>query len=82
TSQNCSNCGEKVQKSLSTRTHVCHHCGFVCDRDWNAAINILQKALYIVGRTKIYASGETSSWLVGEILLANEDSLNEESTSF
>ena len=81
TSQNCSNCGEKVQKSLSTRTHVCHHCGFVCDRDWNAAINILQKALYIVGRTKIYASGETSSWLVGEILLANEDSLNEESTS-
>ncbi|NET91484.1 MAG: transposase, partial [Kamptonema sp. SIO1D9] len=51
-------------------------------RDWNAAINILQKALYIVGRTKIYASGETSSWLVGEILLANEDSLNEESTSF
>ncbi|MBZ8181765.1 RNA-guided endonuclease InsQ/TnpB family protein [Oscillatoria salina] len=82
TSQNCSNCGEKVEKSLSTRTHVCHHCRFVCDRDWNAAINILQKALYIVGRTKIYASGETSSWLVGEILLANEDSLNEESTSF
>ncbi|MEC4988343.1 MAG: transposase [Oscillatoria sp. PMC 1068.18] len=82
TSQNCSNCGEKVQKSLSTRTHVCHHCGLVCDRDWNAAINILQRALYIVGRTKIYASGETSSWLVGEILLANEDSLNEESTSF
>ncbi|MBZ8181589.1 RNA-guided endonuclease InsQ/TnpB family protein [Oscillatoria salina] len=81
TSQNCSNCGEKVEKSLSTRTHVCHHCRFVCDRDWNAAINILQKALYIVGRTKIYASGETSSWLVGEILLANEDSLNEESTS-
>ncbi|MBZ8181061.1 RNA-guided endonuclease InsQ/TnpB family protein [Oscillatoria salina] len=81
TSQNCSNCGEKVQKSLSTRTHVCHHCRFVCDRDWNAAINILQRALYIVGRTKIYASGETSSWLVGEILLANEDSLNEESTS-
>ncbi len=29
TSQNCSNCGEKVQKSLSTRTHVCSHCNYV-----------------------------------------------------
>ncbi len=45
TSQNCSNCGEKVQKSLSTRTHVCNHCGFTEDRDINAAINILQKGL-------------------------------------
>ncbi|MBD2196533.1 MULTISPECIES: RNA-guided endonuclease InsQ/TnpB family protein [Calothrix] len=45
TSQNCSNCGEKVQKSLSTRTHICNHCGFVADRDINAAINILQKGL-------------------------------------
>ena len=80
TSQNCSNCGEKVQKSLSTRTHVCPHCGFIKDRDINAAINILQRALYIVGRTKINAWGETPSWLVGEILLANGDSLNQEST--
>jgi putative transposase len=45
TSQNCSNCGEKVQKSLSMRTHRCHHCGFIIDRDWNAAINILELAL-------------------------------------
>ncbi|MEB3177566.1 MAG: transposase [Nostocaceae cyanobacterium] len=41
TSQNCSNCGQKVQKSLSTRTHICLHCGFTEDRDINAAINIL-----------------------------------------
>ncbi|HEY9803904.1 MAG TPA: transposase [Leptolyngbyaceae cyanobacterium] len=45
TSQNCSNCGEKVQKSLSTRTHICPHCGYVEDRDINAAINILRKGL-------------------------------------
>jgi putative transposase len=45
TSQNCSNCGQKVQKSLSTRTHICSHCGFVADRDVNAGINILQKAI-------------------------------------
>jgi putative transposase len=45
TSQNCSNCGEKLQKSLSTRTHICPHCNYVGDRDVNAAINILQKAI-------------------------------------
>jgi len=42
TSQRCSRCGENVQKSLSVRTHICQHCGFVADRDVNAAINILQ----------------------------------------
>ncbi len=41
TSQECSNCGTHVKKSLSMRTHVCQ-CGFVLDRDWNAAINILK----------------------------------------
>jgi putative transposase len=33
TSQNCSKCGNKVQKTLSTRTHCCPHCGTVLDRD-------------------------------------------------
>jgi putative transposase len=42
TSQLCSRCGEYVQKALSVRTHRCPHCGFVADRDVNAAINILQ----------------------------------------
>ncbi|HEY9873812.1 MAG TPA: transposase, partial [Candidatus Obscuribacterales bacterium] len=60
TSQNCSNCGEVVKKSLSTRTHSCHQCGFVLDRDWNAAINILELGLRTVGHTvTLYASGET-----------------------
>ncbi|MBD2196249.1 MULTISPECIES: RNA-guided endonuclease InsQ/TnpB family protein [Calothrix] len=57
-SQNCSNCGDKVQKSLSTRTHICHHCGFVEDRDINAAINILHKGLSTVGHTGAYKLGE------------------------
>ncbi len=83
TSQNCSNCGQKVQKSLSTRTHVCPHCGYTDCRDRNAALNILQKGLSSVGRTQtLNASGEIPSWLVGEILLANGDSMNEESPSF
>ncbi len=58
TSQNCSNCGEKVQKSLSTRTHVCSHCSYIEDRDVNAAINILQKGLSTVGHTESYKLGE------------------------
>ncbi len=44
TSQTCSRCGEIVQKSLSVRTHMCPICGYVEDRDVNAAKNILQVA--------------------------------------
>ncbi|MGO8950431.1 MAG: RNA-guided endonuclease InsQ/TnpB family protein [Ktedonobacterales bacterium] len=40
TSQDCSGCGERVQKSLSMRTHVCMNCGLILDRDENAARNI------------------------------------------
>jgi putative transposase len=40
TSQMCSNCGSIVKKSLSERVHECPYCGFVADRDYNAAVNI------------------------------------------
>ncbi|WP_366557644.1 transposase [Okeania sp. SIO1I7] len=33
TSQDCSNCGKKVDKELNIRTHSCPHCGVVIDRD-------------------------------------------------
>jgi putative transposase len=42
TTQKCSRCGELVQKSLSVRTHICPSCGYVADRDVNAAQNILK----------------------------------------
>jgi putative transposase len=45
TSQECSACGTRVKKSLSVRTHICSGCGIVLDRDHNAALNILHKAL-------------------------------------
>lgn len=69
TSQNCSNCGETVKKSLSTRTHRCNHCGTVLDRDHNAAINILQKGLSTVGHTGFKAWGETDLYLDKETSL-------------
>ena len=49
--QNCSNCGESVKKSLSQRTHRCSQCGHIQDRDWNAALNILELGLRTVGHT-------------------------------
>jgi putative transposase len=45
TSQDCSACGTRVKKSLSTRIHICPGCGLVLDRDHNAALNILARAL-------------------------------------
>jgi putative transposase len=45
TTQDCSACGARIKKSLSIRTHICPACGIVLDRDHNAAITILEKAL-------------------------------------
>ncbi len=70
TSQNCSNCGEIVKKSLSTRTHSCPHCGTVLDRDQNAALNILEIGIRTVGHTGTRFSSletSTSAW-VGKLL--------------
>ncbi|NEP48486.1 MAG: transposase [Moorea sp. SIO3C2] len=83
TSQNCSSCGEEVKKSLSTRTHICK-CGCQLDRDHNAAINILKRALSTVGHTGTWvidpnASGDLSSTLPGSGLVEQDGSLSEES---
>lgn len=44
TSQECSECGVVVSKGLKVRTHICA-CGYVSDRDVNAARNILHRAV-------------------------------------
>jgi putative transposase len=49
TSQDCSNCGHRVKKTLSTRTHSCPNCKIEICRDTNAALNILQKGMSILG---------------------------------
>jgi putative transposase len=56
TSQDCSNlrpdgtiCGERVRKSLSVRTHVSPRCGYIADRDENAASNILWRGQRLRG---------------------------------
>jgi len=40
TSQDCSACGYRAKKKLSERWHHCPMCGWVLDRDTNAAVNI------------------------------------------
>ncbi|MEH2297390.1 RNA-guided endonuclease InsQ/TnpB family protein [Nostoc sp.] len=42
TSINCSNCGQRVEKTLAIRVHSCS-CGLVIDRDWNAALILLKR---------------------------------------
>ncbi|PIG93685.1 RNA-guided endonuclease TnpB family protein [Gloeocapsopsis sp. IPPAS B-1203] len=49
TSQDCSSCGHRVKKSLSTRTHSCPRCKVEICRDTNAAINILKKGMKVLG---------------------------------
>jgi len=45
TSQDCSGCGVKAKKDLSLRWHSCHDCYTELERDINAAINILKRAI-------------------------------------
>lgn len=49
TSADCSNCGSRVKKSLSTRTHSCPNCKVEICRDTNASINILKKGMKVLG---------------------------------
>ncbi|NEP54935.1 MAG: transposase, partial [Moorea sp. SIO3C2] len=91
TSQNCSKCGELVKKSLSTRTHICE-CGCELDRDHNAAINILKRALGTVGHTGTWiidpfakrrlrrnASGDLTATVLGSGQVQQVESVSEES---
>jgi IS605 OrfB family transposase len=69
TSQECSRCGRIVKKSLSMRTHVCPGCGLVLDRDYNAALNVLIKALELYlgaqGNSLLFFGGAGNAW--GEV---------------
>ena len=62
TSTDCSDCGARVKKSLSTRTHICD-CGCELDRDTNASINILNRGIDTLGRREFKAYGDEASML-------------------
>ncbi len=86
TSQDCSGCGKRVQKSLSTRTHVCPCCGLVLDRDENAARNILHAALCTWGHQETSSASGRAQRLgrdgplpAAKIRTGKSASLNQES---
>ncbi|HEX9438959.1 MAG TPA: transposase [Roseiflexaceae bacterium] len=53
TTQACSRCGvlPAIPKTLADRVHVCSHCGYIADRDLNAAQNILRLGSSLQDRT-------------------------------
>jgi putative transposase len=51
TSQDCHACGYRAKKTLRERWHHCPMCSASLDRDTNAAINILNKAINLTGTT-------------------------------
>lgn len=58
TSQDCSGCRARVPKALAVRTHSCPFCGLVLDRDHNAALNVLHKAVAGLGTLNVAGCGE------------------------
>ena len=77
TTVDCSNCGAKIHKTLSTRTHCCPKCKTVLCRDHNAANNILAKGLKLLAEylngteghsgtdsMRVNAQGQLGRWLV------------------
>lgn len=47
-SQICHVCGHRQPMPLNVRTYVCPDCGSICDRDYNAAINIRNEGIRIL----------------------------------
>ena len=49
TSRECALCGVETHKPLWVREHLCPTCGFEVDRDWNAALDVLNRGLAKLG---------------------------------
>ena len=49
TTKECARCGVETAKPIWVREHSCPSCGFVTDRDANAAMNVLQRGFAELG---------------------------------
>ncbi|WP_435066078.1 RNA-guided endonuclease InsQ/TnpB family protein [Halobaculum sp. EA56] len=49
TTKECASCGVETGKPIWVREHSCPSCGFECDRDANAALNVLKRGLSDLG---------------------------------
>jgi len=73
TTKTCSQCGHLQDMPLYKRVFKCESCGLSMDRDYNSAINILNKFL---GKELTYVENNSSVPLVQEL------SMKQEATSF
>ncbi|MBK1990014.1 transposase [Sphaerospermopsis aphanizomenoides BCCUSP55] len=73
-SKTCSSCGEKKSSlSLSQRVFKCEKCGFECDRDVNAAINLKQEAVRLTVLACGLDSADTSRRSVSAVELVKQE---------
>ena len=49
TTRECASCSVETAKPIWVREHSCPSCGFECDRDTNAAMNVLQRGFSELG---------------------------------
>ena len=49
TSQECPQCGGRVEKDLSVRVHECPHCNFTTDRDIASGLVIRNRGVQLIG---------------------------------
>jgi putative transposase len=80
TSADCSNCGFRVKKSLSTRTHKCPKCQTEICRDTNAALNIFKKGMSILGAEYNSTEGHSETASFEETLGETSTSVNQETS--
>ena len=69
TSKTCSQCGHLQDMPLYKRIFKCEKCGFGMDRDYNSAINILNKFL---GKELTYVENNSSVPLAQELSMKQE----------
>ena len=67
TTNECAECGVKTDKPLWVREHSCPACGFECDRDANAAANILSRGLNQVGVVHSESTPSETATAVGPL---------------
>ena len=75
TTKECYKCSVETEKPLWVREHLCPSCGFELDRDWNAALNIVQRGLNKLG------VGDAEETLVETGTTVDDDSLQSVSAS-
>ena len=61
TTKECSQCGVETRKPIWVREHSCPACGYIADRDWNAAKDIQVRGLAMLREDADIGAGRSES---------------------